>query len=195
MKPENAAYRKDYEIRYAAHCQIAPFITTHHYAKGCSNTFVHGFSLHRENQLVGAAAWLPPTKVCAQSVRSEWRAVLSLSRLAILPGEPTNAASLLIGECIRRIRRDSRWKSLVTFADTRLKHTGQIYRATNWTYVGETEPSPCWLDKNGKQVAKQSTKTRTNAKMIELGYIYAGSFSKHKYVFHLIPLDESPGRE
>jgi hypothetical protein len=74
------------------------------------------------------------------TVHSNWRRVLSLSRLALAPTEPQNAESILIGWSVRRIRREGKWVALVTFADESQGHTGTIYRATNWTYVGRTKP-------------------------------------------------------
>ena len=132
----------------------------------------------RSDILVGASLWLPPTKVCAQSVSPHWQGVLSLSRLAVAPGEPTNVASMLIGASIRELRRDARWHHLVTFADHSQGHTGTIYKATNWPYVGATKPTARWLTSDGAQVSTLST--RTTAEMLALGHVKSGSFSKTK---------------
>jgi hypothetical protein len=143
--------------------------------------------------MVGAALWMPPTKVCAQTVHPEWRRVLALSRLAVAPGEPQNAASILIGESVRRIRREGKWKALVTFADESQGHTGTIYRATNWTYIGRTAPEPRWEDAAGRQVARKATRSRTKAEMQALGYKMVGRFSKHKFVITLRPPEKCNG--
>jgi hypothetical protein len=136
-------------------------------------------------ELVGAALWLPPTKPCARTVHDDWTRVLSLSRLALLPGEPTNAESLLIGASIRLIRRTKRWAALVTFADLSQGHTGTIYRATGWTYLGLTKPEPRWEDAAGRQVSRLATKSRTRAEMEALGFRMVGRFSKHKFAMAL----------
>lgn len=163
-------------------------VVAHHYAKGGSNTAVYVHGLYRmDGMLVGVAWWLPPTRVAAESVnREEWKRVLSLTRLVILPDEPVNAASFLIGRSIRLIRAEKRFVSLVTYADESQGHTGSIYRATNWTYVGRTGPYPRWVDpKTGRQVACKATKNRTKAQMLALGYRRDGSYHKHKFVIHL----------
>lgn len=179
---------EDYEVRDVAAREAREFVAAHHYSKGCSNTRVYSHGLYRagETDLLGVAIWLPPTKVAAQSVnRDDWQRVLSLTRLAVHPAVPSNAATFLMGASIRLIRQDGRFVSLVTYADTFMSHTGAIYRASNWTYVGEMKGSPRWEDADGRQVARKSTISRTDAQMRALGYRNVGSFTKHKFVLHL----------
>ena len=164
------------------------FIIEHHYSKGCSNTavYVHGLFRKGSDILMGVAQWLPPTRVAAESVnRENWRRVLSLTRLAVHPDVPTNGASFLMGRSIKIIKAEGKWVSLVTYADHFMGHTGQIYKATNWTYVGSMKGSPRWEDANGRQVARKSTKSRSNAQMLALGYRCVGTFGKHKFVMHI----------
>ncbi len=153
---------------------------------------MYAFGLFRRAEdgtevLVGATLWMPPTKVCGQSVaQDDWRSVLALSRTVVAPGEPTNAASLLLGASIRAIRKAGVWRHLVTYADESQGHTGAIYKATNWEYVEKTGPYPMWLDQTGKMVARKAgPKTRTDAEMTALGHRMVGKFFKHKFVMHL----------
>ena len=187
MKPSGlVARRGDYVTRMIPHATAVALIVSHHYAGGAPNTAVYSFGLVRLGVVVGAAIWIPPTRPCAESVdRGNWRHVLSLSRLALAPGEPKNAASVFIGAMVRAIRNGGRWCSLVTFADESQGHTGTIYKATNWTYVGLTKPEPRWVDADGRQVSRLSTKSRTAAQMDALGHRMVGSFAKHKFVMHL----------
>lgn len=110
---------------------------------------------------------------------------LSLSRLVVDDSVPTNGASFLIGRSIRQIRATGKWVALVTFADESQKHTGQIYRATNWRAVGKTKPYPLWVDRRGRQVARLATRSRTRAEMEALGYRIAGRYCKHKFTMDL----------
>ncbi len=183
----------DYEVRLLpsrgeAFQQARKFVSDHHYSGGCSNTavYVHGLFLRGSEDLLGVAMWLPPTKVAAQSVNSDdWRKVLSLTRLAVRADVPANAASFLMSRGMRLIRADARFVTLVTYADEFMQHTGAIYRAANWTYIGEMKPQPRWEDADGRQVAKKATRTRTNAEMQALGYRMVGAYRKHKFVTHL----------
>jgi len=179
---------KDYEVREVSAREARNFVAEHHYSKGCSNTRVYSHGLYRvgEPDLLGVAIWLPPTKVAAQSVnRDKWQKVLSLTRLAVRPDVPSNAASFLMARSIRMIRKDGRFVSLVTYADDFMGHTGAIYRATNWTYVGQMKGSPRWEDADGRQVARKSTVSRNDAQMRDLGYRNVGTFGKRKFTMHL----------
>ena len=163
-------------------------IKDYHYAKGGSNTAVYTHGLYRiaDNQLVGVVWWLPPTRVACESVNKEnWKKVLSLTRMAIIPGVPKNACSFLLARSIKKIREDGRFVSLVTYADESQDHKGLVYKAANWNYVGRTGPYPRWVNQEGVQVAPKSTNNRTKAQMEALGNKKVGSYYKHKYILHL----------
>ena len=179
---------KDWEVKDVTPAEARAFVCLHHYSKGCSHTRVYSHGLYRAGGdiLLGVAIWLPPTKGAAQTVNSEqWRKVLSLSRLAIHPDVPNNAATFLMGRSIRIIRQEGRFVSLVTYADEFMGHTGAIYRASNWVYLGRVKGTPRWEDANGRQVAIKSTVNRTYAQMRALGYRNVGTFAKHKFLMHL----------
>lgn len=180
------ARREDYVIGECEHGAAAALVREHHYARGAANTSVLSVAAVRSGHMVAAAMWMPPTRACAESVSSDWQSVLSLSRLVVVPGEPTNVASMVIGECIRILRRGRRWLHLVTYADESQGHTGGIYRATNWAYAGRTKPEARWIDEHGRQVSRKSgAVSRTASEMEALGYVLSGRFAKHKFVMHL----------
>lgn len=177
-------HKTDYQVETCPFADLASLIREHHYARGGPNTavFRHGL-YHRARGLVGAAQWLPPTRRAAESVSVDWRGVLTLSRLVVIPGEPTNAASFLLGRSMRLIRADTRWHTLVTYADERQGHIGQIYRATNWEYLGCKLGDPVYVDGSGRQVSRKRAKvSRSHAEMLELGYQCLGRSVKHKFV-------------
>lgn len=179
----------EWEVREAPLHVARRLIEMFHYAHGSSKTavYVHGLYRRGEDTVYGVAQWLPPTRVACESVnRKEWKRVLSLSRLVVRPDVPKNAASFLIARSIKLIRADRRFASLVTYADESQGHTGAIYRATNWRYIGRTGPYIRWEDPlTGRQVAAQATKTRTVKEMLALGYEKTGRFYKHKFILHL----------
>jgi hypothetical protein len=177
---------RDYHVKTCSLASATALISAHHYARGAANTAVFRHGLYRGDAMVGAALWMPPTKVAAASVSEDWQGVICLSRLVVIPGEPTNAASFLLGRSIRAIRRDGRYHTLLTYADESMGHTGVIYRATNWTYVGRTKGDPAYVDAVGRQVARKCAgRSRTHTEMLELGYICRGRAPKHKFVLRL----------
>jgi hypothetical protein len=166
-------------------------VREHHYAKGASNTSVHAHCLvrARDGHVVGAALWMPPTARAAKGLaerelgtRDRHREVLALSRLVVAPGEPQNAATLLLGASERLVRRDPRWALLVTYADTGRGHAGGIYKATNWREAGVTVPTTTWLDPDGKQVALKAKRTRTVAEMKAKGLTRGPKTVKLRFV-------------
>lgn len=195
MKPDKpVARRGDYTFEQIEHAEGAALIREHHYAKGCSKTGVMYAAKSKDGRLVAVAQWLPPTKVCAQSVLPDfdlWKRVTSLTRLVVVPGEPQNAASMLIAASLKwlpTLRTEAgqlKWLAAVTFADDSEGHTGSIYKATNWIYKGKTKPYPRWVTQDGAQVStKAGPKTRTAEEMRALGYEISGHFWKHKFVYY-----------
>lgn len=91
--------RKDWFVADAPLRDAQKMVREHHYSKGGSNTavYVHGLYERTTGFLYGVAWWLPPTRVACESVnKAEWKRVLALTRLVILPGVPTNACSYLL---------------------------------------------------------------------------------------------------
>lgn len=186
MKPNvPVLYSSDYEVKTVPLSICQDLVARYHYAKSGSNTatFRHGL-FHRGNpECVGIAWWIPPTKSAAlANYPSDWKAVLVLSRLVIHPDEPQNAASFLIARSIRLIRRDSRWKFLLTYADEWQNHVGTIYKATNWMFLGKTKPEATWVDGGGRMVSRKAgPHTRTKSEMEFLGYKMIGRYSRLRF--------------
>jgi hypothetical protein len=185
MKHSGANLRKQhYTVEPIAHAEWRAFVEKFHYSSSASNTPVYAYGLFYQGGLVGVALWMPPTRVAAESVnKANWRRVLALSRLAVHPEAPRNAATFLLGRSTRLIKRDGLWRWLVTYADTWQNHTGAIYLATGWRYVGETKKSPVWVNDAGvMRGRKRGPRTLTRAEMVAEGFSCLGSFSKHKFV-------------
>lgn len=184
--------KDDWEVRPISIEAARPFIEAEHYSAGASNTrtYLHGMFRKGDifdNQCVGIAWWIPPTKTAAAATFPESPAgVLALSRLAIAPGVPKNACSFLLSRSRRLIDRKT-WPCLVTYADAWRGHLGSIYKADNWHYVGMTKPERVYV-RRGRMIARKAgPKTRTHAEMLALGAECVGSFPKHKFVHVAIP--------
>jgi hypothetical protein len=185
---ETRLRRNDWRVRTATQAEAVDFIARTHYAMGAPNTSVarHGLCAVNDDTLRGIALWLPPTKAAAVSVNpGNWRGVLSLSRLCIAPGMPTNSASFLLGASMRLICRHT-WPTLLTYAGTREGHTGAIYRATNWACLGEVPGSDAWQhavtgERRGR---KRGGRNMSAADMREAGFVRLPSMPKIKFVHH-----------
>lgn len=170
------------------HAAVVEFFERVHYAKGAPNTSTYRHGLYRtalaplRGELEGAALWIPPTKNAALSVDSDWQGVLALSRFAIAEECPVNAASFLLGRSMQMIDR-RRWPTLLTYADTSQGHTGMIYRATNWEYVGVVTAGDTWVNHAGVQRGrKRGGVTLSASQMRELGFERRAAAPKIKFV-------------
>jgi hypothetical protein len=183
-------------VRRAQVPDAKAFVAAHHYS-GTHGTRgpVYTFGLFRRDRadrILGAAIWgtgLP--RSAAETFSPDWRGVLSLTRLAVAPEVPLNGASFLIARSVREIRKEGRYHTLATYADTWQEHTGGIYRATNWQYLGETKPTAVWVDSDGRVVANRRPGPSANqgrggaglasSDMEALGHRFVGRFPKHKF--------------
>lgn len=191
FKPEHRLRAVEWQVDTCSLEQARTLIASLHYAAGSANTAVFRHGLYRRDEwplaLSGAALWMPPTRVTAEASLREagmdtdgWKRVLALSRLVIVPEAPTNAASFLLGRSAKAIRADQQWDLLVTYADEWQGHTGAIYRAAGWEYVGKTKPESVYV-RDGVMVARKATVSRTHDQMLALGCERVGAFAKHKF--------------
>lgn len=170
---------------YAAHRLVRKY----HYAASATKTGVYIHGLFRvgeafpESKCLGIAWWLPPTKNAAIATYpdGDWRKVLSLTRLVISPEVPKNACSFLLARSMKLINTNN-WECLVTYADTWQEHTGTIYKATNWEYMGLTQPSAVFTNEDGMMMGrKRGARNLTIEEMNLKGFEEVGKFPKHKF--------------
>jgi hypothetical protein len=76
--------------------------------------------------------------------------VLVLARLWLSDDLPRNSESRVLGVVARDLRRSSRWKALVSYADPGAGHDGGIYRAAGWLYLGQGIAEPYVLLPDGR---------------------------------------------
>lgn len=165
------------------------FLQRYHYAKGGGKASLYRHGLYRREEgvwplvgeLMGVAIWQPPLMGVGATVGVEGT-VLVLSRLCVHPAAPKNAASFLLAGSMHLIDRQ-RWPTLLTYADTRLGHTGAIYKATNWMLVGETTHQRTWTDDSGVQRGQKRGDTALSSEeMRRAGYTRTPGAPKLKFV-------------
>jgi hypothetical protein len=175
----------EWSVRQISLAVCQDLVEKHHYSGGGSNTATYRHGLFRIDQparIRGIAWWIPPTKAAAQATYPiDWQGVLALSRLAIDPDVPKNAATFLLARSRKLIDR-KRWPCLVTYADEWQGHDGLIYRLDGWQEMGRTSPEATWV-KDGRLIARKAgPNTRTKAEMEALGAEMIGYFSRIKFV-------------
>lgn len=185
MNTDELLNRNDFYVKPIGKGIARELVERLHYAKSATNTgvYTHGLFRKGEENPIGVAWWLPPTKNAAIATYPEgdWRKVLSLTRLAIEEFAPKNSASFLLSASVRLIDKQ-KWHCLVTYADTWRNHSGAIYKACNWEYLGKTKKSPVFVNQDGIMMGrKRGVKNLTVKEMQELGFVKVGEFEKHKF--------------
>lgn len=176
--------KAEWEVKPMAISEALPIVEQYHYAHGASNTATALHGLYRKGEWLGAmcygvAWWIPPTRHCAAALWPDPNQVLALSRLVIAPEAPKNAATFLLMRSVKLLQE--RWKCLVTFADTWQGHTGGIYRAAGWEYLGLTQAKAIFTVDGRLTAIKAGPKTRTHAEMLAMGAELVGRYPKHRF--------------
>jgi hypothetical protein len=109
--------------------------------------------------------------------------VLELDRFCIHPNyQKKNFASWFISRCVDSVFSEfSGVKRLVSFADSTYKHSGTIYKASNWIMIGETKPSYHYMSEDGFVVNKKVLYSiASKFKMKETEYANKHNFVKYR---------------
>ena len=131
----------------------ADFVVRHHYTKKSSSCRYalglyyieendHPFFEGKVERLIGVMTYGHPVSnrtvaSITKDTELELDEVLELTRLVCLDGYATNTESWFIGQSFKWLKKHApEVKVLVSYADPEQKHSGGIYRATNWMYQG-----------------------------------------------------------
>ena len=149
--------KSDFYIDRVGKEEIKELLYTHHYLKDESKDFKSGFNyglfrssvsdILRVGECLGACIFtgLPVPEIAVGAFglqRNEQEGIYELSRLCIHPDlqkEEHNITSWFVSRCIRRFKKDANPRAIISYADAS-KHSGIIYRASNFSYRGMTDP-------------------------------------------------------
>jgi hypothetical protein len=116
---------------------------------------------------------------------------LTLTRLWLSDELPANSESRTIGIVIRSLRKNTRLKFLLSYADPAQGHLGTIYQATGWLYTGLSQSMPLFDLGDGKArhsrslgqtFGSHSTKYFTSN---GINVTLVPQSSKHRYIYFL----------
>jgi hypothetical protein len=166
--------KDEYFIDKVSKEEIKDLLYTYHYLKDESKDFKSGFNyaLYRKSftdvlrigSPIAACVFtsfpVPELAVGAFGLqRNEQEGLYELSRLCVHPDvqkEEYNITSWFVSRCIKRFRKDTKVKAILSYADSN-HHTGVIYRATNFRYFGTTDPkSDFWIEQPDGSYIKHS---------------------------------------
>lgn len=176
---------------------ITNFIEKNHYSgsiNGCMATYC--FKLEHDGRVIGAAffgrmAMANQYKRFA-SVESD---VIELRRLCCIDDTPRNTESFFIGRMLRWLQLNTEIKTVVSYADAEYGHSGTIYKASNFKYLGK-RPGAKVIMWNGKKYHDKAIRTKYKGELkpfavrLKMALVtgdatYIMTAGKHTFVYDL----------
>ena len=118
---------------------------------------------------------------------------LTLTRLWLSDELPRNSESRVLGIVLRSLKRHTRVKFLVTYADPAQGHLGTIYQATGWAYTGLSEAMPLYDVGDGKLHHSRSLSHAYGTHSVNHFHKHGTQVklvhqqAKHRYIYFLDP--------
>ena len=130
----------DMSVELCGRRDIQSFIELNHYSKsinGCISDYC--FRLMHAEEIIGAAFF------GRMAMAGQWKKygaaeseVIELRRLCCIDATPKNTESYFIGAMLRWLKKNTTHKVVVSYADAEQGHTGTIYKASNFKYLGHS---------------------------------------------------------
>jgi hypothetical protein len=124
---------------------VRKFLKRWHYSDYVNIQAKHTFCLFREGnfgipEMLGVCIYTRPAGPTAgQSYYPEAPdKVLELRRLCLIDATPKNAESFFVSRTIKWLKGNTDWEFILSYADMEQGHSGVIYRASNFEYLGVT---------------------------------------------------------
>ncbi len=123
----------------------------HHYLHSLPGGTKLAFGVFLENRLLGAITFgSGPANAYRMVEGAKPSDCLTLSRLWLSDELPSNSESRVLGVALRALKRFTRIRFIVSYADPSHGHLGTIYQATGWIYTGLSEGMPLFDIGDGK---------------------------------------------
>lgn len=185
---------KEYSVVYNSDRKqfCKDFISINHYSETCP-VISYAFELKYEKHTIGVCIFSPPSRQGITVPNVEKGRLLELSRLFIYDHTPKNAETYFIGHCLRWLgKNQDKYDAIVSFSDPTEGHQGIIYKASNFTLLGQSKANYHYLDQQGNRVHKRRvwTKGKKEGKTEtvyykELGLTKVKELPKNKFVYYL----------
>ena len=134
---------RDFIVKPVAIQQVKNFIEQWHYSKNINGLRISlVFGLYHQNNLVGSIIY------GSLSMANTWQKygnnedeVIELKRLCCVDNTKKNTESFFISKTIKFLKKFTKYKTIVSYADPFYNHSGTIYKATNFKHKGYTDKS------------------------------------------------------
>ena len=142
---------------------VRGFIEKNHYSKSINGVKItQCFRVEHDGELVGAVLFGQMSTTAWRKFGDKEGDVLELRRLVLIDECPRNSESYTIGCCLRWIKRKlPEVKVVVSYSDPMYGHTGVIYRASNFQFIGVTPDDKGFRDlESGKVYHSRALRTK-----------------------------------
>jgi len=117
---------------------VSDFIEKHHYSHSVDGVRVtQCFAVTAFDELVGAVLFGAMSTTAWKKFAEKESEVVELRRLVLIDGAGRNSESRVVGWTLRWLRKTCKHiRVVVSYADPAHGHSGTIYRASNFKYIG-----------------------------------------------------------
>ncbi len=168
-------------------------VVERHYLGSMPAAATRCFGVYLDKALVGAVVFTAGARNAHLLLKAGRPGdVLTLARLWLSDDLPTNSESRVIAVCLRALRREERWKAVITYADPAAGHTGVIYRAVGADYLGQA-PDEGYLAIGGTIVHPRTVSMRLGSRGVPhlrrtgVDVAWVMMPGKYRYVLFLDP--------
>lgn len=183
-------FEQSYDVRRIPVQDAKSYIIAHHYTHGCHNGPSPCYGLYAGQGLIGVLMFAQPN---SENVRASiWgrdykSAVIELHRLHIMDITPRNTETWFMAKCFALLHKEKpEIKGILSFADTTEGHSGTIYQAMNFYYVGKTNAEWFYRDSVGRlRHRRQNGKNISPDAARERGWIPERRAAKNRYLYFL----------
>ncbi len=158
--------KTDYKIKEVSKKEAGTILLKYHYLKDISKGFKSGYNygIFKDNILLGVIIFTGfPVPELSKGMlgleRNQQEGLFELSRLCLEPEiqkEEHNLASWFVSRAIRQLRKDTKVKVILSYADADF-HNGTVYKACNFDYYGLSAPKKdFWIEQPNGTYKKHS---------------------------------------
>lgn len=188
---------KNFKVEICDRKEICDFVEFWHYSKSINGVISdYCFKLTYNDEIIGAMIYGRVAMAGAyKKFVNNQNDLIELRRLCCIDETPRNTESYFIGKTLRWLRKNTELKKVVSYADTMQNHSGTIYKASNFEYIGLT-PKGKVIIFNGKQYHDKTIRTKYKGELkpyakkvkeaLETGdAYYKETTGKHTFVYVL----------
>jgi hypothetical protein len=156
----------EYTVKPVKISDIKSFVEKWHYSHNINGLKVsYCFGLFDGDSLVGACVFgeIAMANVYKKYVTNR-HDLMELRRLCCIDNTPKNTESFFIGKCLRWLKNNTTIQKVISYADNHYNHTGIVYKASNFKYLGKTAKGKI-INYNGKIYHDKTIRTKYKGKL------------------------------